>query len=327
MSSVSTPLAGETAEPRIVARGPWHDLARRLAGDTVALVALGFTLLLIVAAVVGAPLAAHLTGHGPNQQIENALDLSGVPLGPWQHAFTPDGSHHDPHASLFVLGSDSLGRDNLVRLLYGARISLIVAFGATGLALLVGTTLGLVAGYYAGPLDAVISRLIETAMAFPALLLAIGLGVVIGPGLINVLIVIALFSWYYPARIVRGVTRSVKHAEFVEAARSLGASDARILRAHVLPQLAAPLLVYGTTVVAANILFEAGLSYLGVGVPLPTASWGQMLSDGVNSGLYRVDPALAFVPGIALVLTMLAFNLLGDGLRDALDPRATRGAR
>jgi ABC-type dipeptide/oligopeptide/nickel transport system permease subunit len=239
-----------------------------------------------------------------------------------QHAFAPDGVHHDPHASLFVLGSDSLGRDMLVRLLYGARISLIVAFGATGLAMLIGTTLGLIAGYYGGASDSVISRAIETAMAFPALLLAIGLGVVIGPGLFNVVLVIALFTWYYPARIVRGVTRSLRHADFVDAARAVGARDRRILRQHILPQLSAPLLVYGTTVLAQNILFEAGLSYLGVGVAVPTASWGQMLSDGVSSGLYRLQPWIAIVPGIALVVTVLAFNLLGDALRDAFDPKS-----
>src|SRR4051812_24482545 len=122
MSTVTTPLPVEGGDVRLVARGPWHDLARRLAGDSVALIALAFIVMLVLAAIFGAPLAAHLTGHGPNEQIQNALDLSGVPLGPWQHEFTPDGLHHDPHSSLFVLGSDSLGRDNLVRLLYGARI-------------------------------------------------------------------------------------------------------------------------------------------------------------------------------------------------------------
>jgi peptide/nickel transport system permease protein len=324
LSSASTPRPATTDEARrLVARGPWADLARRLRGDWVAVAAIVFAVLLACAAIFGAPLVAHLTGHGPNRQFQNALDLSGTPLGPMQHEFAADGVHHNPHSSLFVLGSDSLGRDTLVRLLYGARISLIVALGATGLAVLIGTTLGLVAGYYGGSLDAVISRMIETAMAFPALLLAIGLGVVIGPGLLNVLLVIALFTWYYPARIVRGVTRSLRHADFVEAARSIGAGDRRILRLHILPQLTAPLLVYGTTVVAQNILFEAGLSYLGVGVAVPTASWGQMLSDGVSSGLYRIQPWLAIVPGAALVLTVLCFNLLGDALRDALDPRST----
>jgi len=161
-------------------------------------------------------------------------------------------------------------------------------------------------------------------MAFPALLLAVGLAVVVGPGLANVLFVIALFTWFYPARIVRNATLSGHQVLYVDAARSAGARPRRLLTVHVLPQVWGPLLVFGTSIVATNILFEAGLSYLGVGVPAPTPSWGQMLSDGVNSGLYRVVPALALVPGLALVATMLAFNLLGDGLRDALDPRERR---
>ena len=146
----------------------------------------------------------------------------------------------------------------------------------------------------------------------------------VGPGLFNVLIVIALFTWFYPARIVRNATMSGKELPFVDAARSVGARPRRLLLVHILPQVWGPLLVFGTSFIANNILFESGLSYLGVGVPPPTPSWGQMLSDGVNSGLYRVVPALAIVPGLALVVTMLAFNLLGDGLRDALDPKARR---
>jgi ABC-type dipeptide/oligopeptide/nickel transport system permease subunit len=153
---------------------------------------------------------------------------------------------------------------------------------------------------------------------------AVGLSVVVGPGLYNVLFVIALFTWFYPARIVRNATMSGSKLLYVDAARSVGARPRRLLLVHILPQVWGPLLVFGTSIVANNILFESGLSYLGVGVPPPTASWGQMLSDGVNSGLYRVVPALAVVPGLALVLTMLAFNLLGDGLRDAIDPKARR---
>jgi ABC-type dipeptide/oligopeptide/nickel transport system permease subunit len=255
-------------------------------------------------------------------QFTNALDVNGIPLGIGERAYLADSVTHDPDGSLFVLGADRLGRDVLVRLLYGARVSLTVALGATLLATLIGTVLGLTAGFFGGRTDAVISRMIETAMAFPALLLAIGLAVVLGQGLASVIIVIAVFSWYYPARIVRTVTRTHRRSQFVEAARSLGASDWRLLRHHLLPQLVAPLIVYGTTFVAANVLFEAGLSYLGLGVPLPTASWGQMLADSVNSGLYRIVPTLALIPGIALVLTLLAFNVLGDGLRDALDPKA-----
>jgi peptide/nickel transport system permease protein len=265
-----------------------------------------------------------VTGHPPNTQFPNALAVNGIPVGPFQHAYLEDGVTPDLHGDFFVLGADRLGRDVLVRVLYGARISLIVAFGATSLAVLIGTLLGLLGGFYRGSFDAVVGRMVETAMAFPALLLAVGLSVVIGPGLGNVLVVIALFSWFYPARIVRAVTLRVSESQFVEAARMLGAGNGRILARHVVPQVTTPLLVYSTSIIAANILFEAGLSYVGVGVPLPTASWGQMLSDGVTSGLYRIQPSLALVPGIALVLTMLAFNLLGDGMREALEGRSSR---
>jgi ABC-type dipeptide/oligopeptide/nickel transport system permease subunit len=190
--------------------------------------------------------------------------------------------------------------------------------------MVVGITLGLLAGFRGGWTDAGVSRAIETAMSFPSLLLAVGLAVVIGGGLINVLVIIALFTWFYPARIVRNATLAGKNLLYVDAARSAGARSRRLLVVHVLPQVWGPLLVFGTSVVANNILFEAGLSYLGVGVPPPAPSWGQMLSDGVNSGLYRVVPALALVPGVALVATMLAFNLLGDSLRDAIDPKELR---
>lgn len=284
-----------------------------------------FTLLvLILVATIGAPLAAHLTGHPPNEQYPDAISIEGLPIGVMERPYLSDGITPDGDAEIFVLGADRLGRDQLVRLCYGARISLIVAFGATGLAMVLGITLGLLAGYRGGWLDAIISRAIETAMAFPSLLLAVGLAVVVGPGLANVLFVIALFTWFYPARIVRNATLAGAKLLYVDAARTVGAPSRRLLLVHILPQVWGPLLVFGTSIVANNILFESGLSYLGVGVPVPTASWGQMLSDGVNSGLYRVVPALAVVPGLALVVTMLAFNLLGDGLRDAIDPKASR---
>jgi peptide/nickel transport system permease protein len=297
---------------------------RRLRRDLPAMISAGILALLIIIATVGAPLAAHFTGHPPTTQYPDAIAIDGLPIGVMQHPYLSDGITRDPSAGRFILGADRLGRDQLVRLFYGARISLIVAFGATGLAMLIGISLGLLAGYKGGWLDAVISRMIETAMAFPSLLLAVGLSVVVGPGLFNVLFVIALFTWFYPARIVRNATMSGAKLLYVDAARSVGARPRRLLLVHILPQVWGPLLVFGTSIVANNILFESGLSYLGVGVPPPTASWGQMLSDGVNSGLYRVVPALAVVPGLALVATMLAFNLLGDGLRDAIDPKARR---
>jgi peptide/nickel transport system permease protein len=297
---------------------------RRLRRDPVAVFAFSLLVLLVLAAIAGGPLAAHVTGHAPDQQYSGALALDGQPIGIMQRTFFADGHAHNPHGSLFVLGADALGRDLLVRVLYGARISLLVASSATALALVIGICLGLLAGYLGGWVDAVVNRLTETAMAFPNLLLAVGIAVVIGPGLLNVVVIIALFTWYYPARIVRGATVTSKRMTFVAAARTVGARPRRILFVHLLPQVWGPLLVYGTSIIANNIIFEAGLSYLGVGVPPPTASWGQMLSDAVTSGMYQNDITLALAPGLALVLTMLAFNLLGDGIRDALDPKAGR---
>ena len=295
---------------------------RRVLADPATILAAAYLLILVALATVGAPVSAALTGHGVNQQYFDGLDLNGIPLPPLSHAIANNGQSN-PHGAFFILGTDRLGRDMLVRILYGARTTLIVGIGATAVALAVGLVLGMIAGYFGGLLDAVISRGIETAMAFPSMLFAIGLAAVLGPGLINSIIVIALFSWYYPARIVRTAVRSLRHEQFVEAARSIGLSHLAIMRRHLLPQLTAPLIVYATGVVALNILFEAGLSYLGLGVRPPTADWGQMISDGVTSGLYRIDVWLAVIPGLALVFTTLAFNQLGDGLRDAF---AVRGS-
>jgi peptide/nickel transport system permease protein len=297
---------------------------RRLRRDPVSIFAFSVLVFLVLAAVFGAPLAAHLTGHSPNAQYANALSVNAKPIGIMQRVYEANGTTHNPHGTLFILGADSLGRDLLVRVLYGARISLLVAGGATALALVIGISLGLLAGYLGGWVDGVVNRLTETAMAFPNLLLAVGIAVVIGPGILNVVIIIALFTWYYPARIVRSATAATKQMTFVAAARTMGARPRRILLVHLLPQVWGPLLVYATSIIANNILFEAGLSYLGVGVPEPTASWGSMLSDAVQSSMYTVDITLALIPGLALLITMLSFNLLGDGLRDALDPKGTR---
>jgi peptide/nickel transport system permease protein len=308
-------------EPVAASRGAVEQFWRRLRRDRVGMAAGAFLIVLILAAIFGAPLAASLTGHPPDEQYPGGIDLNGIALPPLSHALGPTGEP-DPNGEFFILGTDRLGRDQLVRLLYGARISLLVAFTATGVALLIGVPLGLAAGFFGGRLDNVISRGIETAMAFPSMLFAVGLAAVIGPGLLNVIIVIALFSWYYPARMVRSAVLSLKHQQFVEAAVSIGASDRRIMLRHLLPQLTAPIIVYATGIIAANILFEAGLSFLGLGVPPPTPSWGQMLADGVADGLYRVMPWGAFIPGFMLMLTMLAFNQFGDALRDAFAPRA-----
>ena len=312
-------------QPVSVRAAGWRKTAlRRLRRDPVSVFAACLLLVLVLAAVIGAPLAATLTGHSPIQQYPNALYRDGEPIGVMSRTLNAAQTAQNPHGSLFILGADQLGRDQFVRVLYGARISLLVATSATALALIIGVSLGLLAGYLGGWVDAVVTRMTETAMAFPNVLLGVGLAIVIGPGLLNVVIISSLFTWYYPARIVRSTTVATKKMTFVAAARALGARPRRLLLVHLLPQVWGPLLVYATSIIANNIIFEAGLSYLGVGVPPPTPSWGQMLSDAVTSGMYQTDIGLALVPGLALIMTMLAFNLLGDGIRDALDPKGRR---
>ena len=313
--------AQEKISQAIAARGEWQEFWLRLRRDRLAIASASFLVLLTLLAFIGAPLAERLTNHLSDAQSMEGLDVNGIPLGPMQYEVAADGVSPNPSGEFYILGTDRLGRDILVRLLYGARISLFVAFAATGTALLIGVPLGLVAGYFRGPLDAVISRAIDTALAFPSLLFAIGMAAVLGAGLLNVIVVIALFSWYYPARIVRVAVLSLRSEQFVEAAISVGAGDLQIVFGHLLPQLTAPIIVYATGIIASNILFEAGLSYLGLGVPPPAPSWGKMLADGVAGGLYRVQPWLAVIPGAILALTTLAFNQLGDGVRDAFTPR------
>jgi peptide/nickel transport system permease protein len=378
-----TDEAAETPQ-EIAARSPFQLFWRRLRKDKVALVALSFISLLIVVAIF-APLVVKLFGaHPPNQQNSNALDEFGSAAAPGHG---------------YILGTDGLGRDVFSRTIYGARVSLEVAFLATGLIVGIGVTLGMIAGYYRGAVDTVLARSMDVVLAFPVLLLALGLGAacslkgcltansvgrdlliagaivlaipviaagisalrgrvgfkavsgadwvlrlapgvlvlvfglifsfvisstaaLIEPGLPVVLFVIVLASWPYMARIIRGQVLSMREKEFVEAARSLGASDTRIIFRHILPNLVAPIIVYSTLLVPTTILFEAALSFLGVGVQPPTASWGAMIADAIET----FDTAWWYMtfPGVALLLTVLAFNLVGDGLQDALNPRTGR---
>ena len=226
------------------------------------------------------------------------------------------------------------GRDVLSRVVNGAQVSMLIAVLATALAVSIGVVMGIIAGFFGGWVDAVIARSMDVFLAFPLLVFAIALVGVIpstafgltGNSLrIGLLIfVIGFFAWPYMGRIIRGQTLSLREREFVDAARSLGARGPYILFRELLPNLVAPILVYATLLIPVNILFEAALSYLGVGIIPPTPSWGGMLSDAVNNGYYSVDPMFMIIPGLAIFLTVLAFNLFGDGLRDALDPRSSR---
>jgi len=226
------------------------------------------------------------------------------------------------------------GRDMLARIVNGARVSLIIAFLSTALAVGIGTVMGVVAGFFGGWVDSVIARAMDIFLAFPLLVFAIALVGVIPSSAFGLsgntlrvallIFVIGFFAWPYMGRIIRGQTLSLREREFVDAARSLGARGPYILFRELLPNLVGPILVYSTLLIPTNILFEAALSYLGVGIIPPTPSWGGMISDAVNNGIYSVDPMYMIIPGLAIFITVMAFNLFGDGLRDALDPKSSR---
>jgi peptide/nickel transport system permease protein len=320
---------GEGLEP-VRARTYWEQVWIRFRRDKVAIVSGIFIIFLILVAAVGGPLARHFLGHGPNDLFFTAVNQDLLPVGPWTHV---EDINHPGHTTLFIFGADStLGRDEFMRLLYGARVSLEVAVMSTLIVMSIGIILGTIAGYFRGWIDTIISRVIEVTMAFPALLFIIALAAtvgerlnnitfgVFGKGVITLVLVFSVFGWFYPARIVRSQVLSLREKEFVEAARMVGANDWRIMRSHVLPHLVAPIVVVSTLIVAQYILAEAGLSFLGLGVKLPTASWGNLLSTAPE--FYTSQPWLMVWPGVAVLLTTLAFNLLGDGLRDAFDPRA-----
>jgi ABC-type dipeptide/oligopeptide/nickel transport system permease subunit len=302
----------------IAARSPLQLFWRRLRADRVSMVAVGVILLIAIVAIF-APLIVKILGvPGPNVQNSTLSDAFGVPDG-------PSGAH--------PFGVDTLGRDVLARTLYGARVSLEVGVLATGIAVFVGIVVGMLAGFYRGWVDTVLSRFIDVLLSFPTLLLALGLasacqlgngclGGLIKPGLTTVVIVIALVSWTYVARIVRGQVLTLREKEFVEASRSLGASNRRIMFREILPNLIAPIIVYASLLIPANILFEAALSFLGVGVNPPTASWGAMIADA--SSIFDTAWWYMLFPGVGLLITVLAFNLLGDGLQDALNPKDSR---
>lgn len=302
-----TPEAPPQTATAIEGRSPWALAWQRLRGDRVAMASL-IVIVLIALMAIFAPVIASITGHGQNQQFrQTGLDPNGLPTGPGRQ---------------FLLGTDDLGRDIFVRIAYGARISLFTGVVATGLAVAVGVVMGLAAGYFGRAVDTVLSRVIDVVLAFPFLIFAIALASLYRPSLLLAILIISFFSWASVARIVRGQVLSLREREFVEAARSLGASDLRIMFVDILPNVLAPVIVYTTLLIPTTIVFEASLSFLGLGVPPPTPDWGGMLDESIS--YYQQAWWFVVFPGLALLITTLAFNLLGDGVRDAFDPRADR---
>lgn len=295
---MTSPIAPElpvTASPARPRAGVWRRLVRR---------PLALTGLVIIAmTVAGALLAPYLTGYDPNEQMFDGLTLEGAPL---------------PPSATFWLGTDLLGRDLLTRILYGARTSLVIGIVANGAALLIGTLVGITAGYFRGFTGAALMRFTDLMMAFPALLLAICLAAVFQPSLWIVAMVIALVNWVQTARIVFTETSSLAEREFIDAERTIGAGTARILFRHILPHLLPTIIVWGTLGISTTVLLEATLSYLGIGVQPPTASWGNIIFE--NQTYFQAAPWLVFFPGAAILALALAFNLVGDALRDILDP-------
>ncbi len=308
----------------IIGRSPGQLFWRRFRKDRFAiagLVGLGIILLL----ALGAPAIAGIVGHAVNETFifEMTSDL-GVPLGP----------DLNNEAGAFYFGAaDRVGHDLLVWIMYGIRTSLIVALSATLVQVVLGVVLGLLAGFYRGRIDTVISRATDVFYALPTLLLILGLvsactltaegrgcfGGLIKPGTTLVAGVIGLFGWPYIARIIRGQVLSIREKEFVEAARSLGASNRRIMFREILPNVVAPIIVYSTLIIPTNVLIEAALSFLGIGVPPDVPSLGALLEKA--SVFYRFNPWAMVFPGLFLLSITLCFNLVGDGLRDAFDPK------
>ncbi len=259
---------------------------------------------LVVVVVFSAIFAPQLSPTDPLKQFREGLTATGVPLGPNEQ---------------FPMGTDHLGRDMMSRLLYGAQVSLTVSFVANTVAAIFGTLVGLLAGYYSGKIDWLLMRITDVLLAFPAILLALGLGSVLRPSVPTVLIILTLINWPALARLVRSQVLSVRERAFIESARCIGASDWYIMMRQILPQIAAITVVWGTLNFANTVLIESSLSFLGVGVPLPLPSWGNMIAEGQSR--YRIAPWMILAPTAAILITTLGFNLLGDAVRDALDPR------
>ena len=309
-----SPVPGQAIEGRSLGQIAWSRLRR----DKVAMGGGIVVVLLILIAIIGPHVVQNPDTYNPS--LINPTFLR------------PNGAFGGISLAHPLGVAPETGRDLLARIVVGAQYSLLIAFLSTVLAVVIGTFFGVIAGYLGGWVDSLIARSMDVFLAFPLLVFALALAGVIpntafglsGNSLrIAVLIfVIGFFNWPYMGRIIRGQTLSLREREFVDAARSLGARTPYVLFRELLPNLVAPILVYATLLIPTNILFEAALDYLGVGLYVPTPTWGQMLSSAVQNGYYYIDPEYMLVPGITIFITVMAFNLFGDGLRDALDPRS-----
>ena len=262
---------------------------------------------LVAIVILMAVFAPLLAPADPLFQSRDGLSDLGTPLAP---------------NAQFPLGTDHLGRDVLSRMLFGARVSLFVSLFANVLAAVLGTIVGVAAGYFSGLIDAVLMRFTDVLLAFPAIILAIGLAAMLRPSISVVITVVAVITWPVLARLIRSQTLTLREREFIQAARVAGATDSYIIIHHILPHIVTITVIWATLSLATTVLTEAALSYLGVGVPPPTPSWGNMIADGQSR--YRIAPWMILVPGIAILVASLGFNLLGDAVRDALDPRTNQ---
>jgi peptide/nickel transport system permease protein len=288
-------------------RSPAAQAWRRFRSDPGALIGAAVVALLLVLAVF-APLIA---SHDPTEQFDDGLTIQGLPVPSTL-----------PTSARFVMGTDPSGRDMFSRIVYGARVSLAVGVLANLLAVAIGVLIGAVAGYSRGWLGALLMRFTDVMLAFPTLLLATALVAVLSPSVTIIIVVIGVVYWTGLARVIHGQVLRLREQDFVTAAQCLGIPPSRILLRHILPHLVSTAIVWGTLGIATNVMLEASLSFLGIGVQPPTPSWGRMIYEGQT--YYRAAPWLILFPGIAIMLTVVGFNLLGDGLRDALDPYQQR---
>lgn len=337
---------------------PWRIAWRRFLRDKVAVASGIFLIFLLLAVFPGAKLASVVLGHGPDDPYPYAVNSDTLkPLGPW--TWVPDTHQLAPQTSdfetppppkgtpntLFLLGADGpLGHDLFLRVLYGGRVSLEVGIGAVVIALFLGVSLGVLAGWLGGLVDGAVSRLTDLVMALPILLLILMVGTGIGDGLsrftfwgafnegvVQLMLLIGIFTWYYPARIARAQMLTLRNREFVEASRSIGTPGPTIVRKHLFPHLVPSLVVYGTIMVATAIMLEVGVTFLGAGIRLPTSSWGTLLGQQWGSPVnptittpQNFQPWPTIAPSVAILLTVLALNQLGEGMREALDPAGVR---